>query len=98
MLGVMLVQPSLKSGKKPSWVKLWNQNLKTFKKTGIKLRDAILLSPEGVTMAHEGDATITDNDIKVRNRYPFLGQWAGIFCSCYQSLINHKSPALVIDG
>lgn len=65
MLGVMLLQPVGRLNKKSNWIKTWVQNIKILRKAGIKLRDAILLSPEGETMSKDGEETITHNDIMV---------------------------------
>lgn len=68
MLGVMLLQSGAKLNKRPNWVKTWQQNVKILRKAGIKLRDAILLSPDGETMCKDGEETITHNDIMVSRK------------------------------
>lgn len=57
-------QTASKEGKCPS-NKLFLQYIKTYKKTGIKMREAVLVCPEGKTMARDGQQTLTASDISV---------------------------------
>lgn len=45
--------------------KLFLHDVKTYKKTGIRMREAILLSPEGNTIVQDGASFLTPNDIMV---------------------------------
>lgn len=45
--------------------KAFNQYMKNYKKTGIKIKEAMLLSPSGDNLLHEGLNSLTSADIKV---------------------------------
>jgi len=40
-------------------------HIKNYKRTGIKLREAILLSIEGTPVVRDGNASLTSNDLSV---------------------------------
>ena len=53
------------SARKYKWVKGFLHHIKTYKQSGVRLREAQLLSPEGDLMARDGEAIMTDNDVMV---------------------------------
>ena len=53
-----------KQSKSP-WAKLFLQYVKLYKKTGIKMREAMLLSPEGCTIVRDGSIGLTTSDTQV---------------------------------
>lgn len=63
MLGSLFIKSS--AARKYKWVKAFLQNIRTYKKSGVRLREAQLLSPNGELMTKYGEATITDNDVMV---------------------------------
>lgn len=70
------------------WVRTWSQYIKNFKRTGIKFREAMLLSPAGETMAHDGESLLTDSDTKVRLSSLTSGsQWQLPDCSRHSRLM-----------
>lgn len=59
--------PTKKQDKKTCpWAKVFLQHVKTYKKTGIKLREAMLINPDGTVVARDGDVQgLSDIDIMV---------------------------------
>lgn len=53
------------SARKVKWIKTFLQHIKSYKKTGVKLREAQLISPDGELMAQDGEETMTQNDVLV---------------------------------
>lgn len=60
MLGLMFI-PSLSK----KWAKAFLQQIKMYKKTGAKLREAQLISPDGELMAHDGEEIMALGDLTV---------------------------------
>ena len=75
MLGQMFISSSTKKSK---WSKTFLQHIKTYKKSGVRLREAQLVSPDGDLMAHDGEETMTLNDVLVS--FYLLLSWIG-FCN-----------------
>jgi len=62
MLGVLFIS---NPNKKCKWIKAFLQHIKSYRKTGVRLREAQLLSPNGDIMVKDGEEMLTENDVMV---------------------------------
>ncbi|XP_067951210.1 uncharacterized protein [Watersipora subatra] len=60
MLGHLFLSSS---AKKCKWAKRFLQHIKSYKKTGVRLREAQLISPTGELIAQDGEEIMTLNDV-----------------------------------
>jgi len=65
MLGTLLLPSRGLKLNKSAIVKSWNDYLKTYKKTGIRLRQAIITAPNGEIMSQDGENALTKADLMV---------------------------------
>ncbi|XP_067951260.1 uncharacterized protein [Watersipora subatra] len=50
--------------RKSPWAKLFLHHIKVYKRSGIKLKEAMFISPEGASIVREGDVELTSCDIQ----------------------------------